>query len=428
MKSIFILILINTFGVMKKVLIIGFVWPEPTTTAAGTRMLQLIAIFEEFGLEIHFVSTAAKTTQSYNFEKEGILTSTIELNNTSFNDFIIDYNPDIVLFDRYLTEEQFGWRVSENCPNALKILDTEDLHFLRFAREQSFKKNIEITDALLKNDIAKREIASIYRCDLTLIISKYELELLKTEFKIDSNLLCYTPFLLDELATDNFSKYPSFNERIDFMTIGNFKHKPNLEAVKTLKKDIWPKIKSKIPTANIHIYGAYGNNESITQLHNKKEGFLIEGWVENKELAFANARICLAPLQFGAGLKGKLIDAMLFGTPSVTTSIGAEGINSNLHWAGFIENDFNSFVKKAVELYQNEEIWLQKQQNGFEIINSNFSKKKFGTELMSKIESLLNVLDYHRNKNFIGAMLQQHMLKSTKYMSKWIEEKNKKEG
>jgi len=99
---------------MKKILIIGFVWPEPNTTAAGTRMMQLITVFKNYGLEIHFVSTAAKTTQSYNFDKDGIQTSNIELNNTSFNDFIIDFNPDIVLFDRYLTEELFGWRVSEN--------------------------------------------------------------------------------------------------------------------------------------------------------------------------------------------------------------------------------------------------------------------------------------------------------------------------
>ena len=411
---------------MKKVLIIGFVWPEPTTTAAGTRMLQLISIFKEYGLEIHFVSTAAKTTQSYNFDKDGIKTSTIELNNTSFNDFIIDFNPDIVLFDRYLTEEQFGWRVSENCPNALKILDTEDLHFLRSAREKSFRKSIELNNSLINNDIAKREIASIYRCDLTLIISIYELELLNITFKIDSSLLCYIPFLLEEIPKDKFAKYPSFNERIDFMTIGNFKHKPNLEAVKTLKKNIWPKIKLKLPKANIHIYGAYGNSESIAQLHNKKEGFLIEGWIDSKEMAFLNARICLAPLQFGAGLKGKLIDAMLFGTPSITTAIGAEGIQVGLPWAGFIENDFNNFIEKAIELYQNEEIWVQKQQNGIHIINSNFSKKKFGTELISKVESIFNDLENHRNQNFIGSMLLHHTLKSTKYMSKWIEEKNKK--
>ena len=410
---------------MKKLLIIGFVWPEPHTTAAGTRILQLINVFQENGLEIHFASTASKTNHSYDFNEIGIQTSVIELNNRSFNDFIIEFNPDIVLFDRYLTEEQFGWRVTESCPNALKILDTEDLHFLRYAREQSFRKNLELNDSLLNNDITKREIASIYRCDLTLIISKYEMELLKDKFNISSNLLCYTPFLHKELTITDYKKYPSFNERIDFMTMGNFKHKPNLQSVKTLKKTIWPIIRSKLPKAKIHIYGAYGNNESINQLHNEKEGFLIKGWVNNKESAFSNAKICLAPLHFGAGLKGKLIDAMIFGTPSITTSIGSEGIKSNLPWAGFVKNDLNDFAKKAIELYKNEELWLKKQQNGIEIINFNFSKNTFGRRLIVKVEDCLKNLDNYRNTNFIGLMLTHHYLKSTKYMSKWIEEKNR---
>ncbi len=410
---------------MKKLLIIGFVWPEPSTTAAGTRMLKLISIFKTYNLDIHFVSAAAKTEQSYCFIDDEIQTATIELNNSSFDKYILDCNPNIVLFDRYLTEEQFGWRVTENCPKALKILDTEDLHFLRFARETSFKKNIEINDSILNNDITKREIASIYRCDITLIISIYELELLQNKFKINSNLLCYIPFLLDKMAPNIFSNYPSFTQRLGFMTIGNFKHKPNLEAVKTLKTKIWPKIKSHLPKAIMHIYGAYGTNSSIKQWHNKKEGFLIEGWIENKEVAFTNSKVCLAPLQFGAGLKGKLVDAMLFGTPSITTSIGAEGINADLPWAGFIENDFDKFAEKAVALYEDEEIWLQKQQNGMNIINSNFSKNTFGVELMQKIEATISNLEHYRNQNFIGSMLQHHTLKSTKYMSKWIEEKNK---
>ena len=79
---------------MKKLLIIGFVWPEPHTTAAGTRILQLINVFQENGLEIHFASSASKTNHSYDFNEIGIQTSVIELNNRSFNDFIIEFNPD----------------------------------------------------------------------------------------------------------------------------------------------------------------------------------------------------------------------------------------------------------------------------------------------------------------------------------------------
>ena len=116
---------------MNNLLIIGFVWPEPNATAAGSRMLQLIDFFQENGFNITFVSTASKTEKSFDFETLNIQTFDIQLNNVSFDALIKEINPEFVLFDRFLTEEQFGWRIAENCPEAIRILDTEDLHFLR---------------------------------------------------------------------------------------------------------------------------------------------------------------------------------------------------------------------------------------------------------------------------------------------------------
>ena len=90
-----------------------------------------------------------------------------------------ELNPEIVLFDRFMVEEQFGWRVTECCPDALKILDTEDLHCLRQARQVAVKENREFTLNDLYSDVAKREIASILRCDLTLMVSEFEINLLQ---------------------------------------------------------------------------------------------------------------------------------------------------------------------------------------------------------------------------------------------------------
>ena len=174
----------------------------------------------------------------------------------------------------------------------------------------------------------------------------------------------------------------------------------------------------------MHIYGAYAT-EKVQQLHNKKDGFLIKGWAENVEEVFTNARVCLAPLQFGAGLKGKLIDAIKYGTPSVTTSIGAEAMHDKLPWNGFIADDPKEFALKSVELYTNENLWKIAQQNGFEIINYCFSKEKHERKLLNKITALQKNIEEHRLKNFIGSLLMHHSLQSTKYMSKWIEEKNK---
>jgi glycosyltransferase involved in cell wall biosynthesis len=410
---------------MKNLLIIGFVWPEPNSTAAGKRMLQIIDLFKKENYTITFVSASKKNIHSFQLENLGIKSFDIELNNEIFDKLLLQINPSIVLFDRYLTEEQFGWRVDEVCPNTLKILDTEDLHFLRNARQTAIKKNKDDLETFLINDITIREIASIYRCDLTLIISKFEMDLLTKEFKIDESLLFYLPFLLDETKVNKLSKYPTFSNRLHFTTIGNFRHEPNYNSVLYLKKNIWPIIKNKLPAAEMHIYGAYAS-EKVYQLQNVKDRFFIKGWIEDSKNAYINYKVCLAPIQFGAGLKGKLLEAMQFGTPSITTTIGAEAMQSDLNWNGFIEDDAEKFAKKAVELYVNENTWLEAQKNGINIINHCFSKEKYSSVLFLEIGNLVKELKKHRQNNFIGLMLLHHKMKSTKYLSKWIEEKNKK--
>lgn len=410
----------------KRILIIGYTWPEPTTTAAGNRMMQLIEFFQSQNYGITFASTATKSEYSIDLSAFNIKTENVVLNDSSFDDFIKKLNPDMVLFDRFLTEEQFGWRVAEFASDALRILDTEDLHSLRQVREQLFKSKMGFTPTKwLQSDITKREIAAIYRSDLSLIISTYEMDLLLNEVKMDKSLLLHLPFQLDKIDDTKISTCPKFNARKDFICIGNGKHSPNIDAIVWLKNVIWPLIRSSLPKAKLHIYGSY-LPEHIRQMHNPKDGFYIEGWAENVAEVMGQRRINLAPLRFGAGIKGKLIDAMQCGTPSITTSIGAEGIHGELPWNGWITDDAESFANSAVALYDNAADWRQSQENGVAIINAFYDKTTLDKRLSDKIQNLKNGLIAHRETNFIGSLLRQQTLNSSKYMAKWIEAKNKK--
>lgn len=409
-----------------KILIVGFVWPEPKSSAAGQRMMQLIDFFISENYEVVFATTAIPTPHRVNLSEMGVKAETIELNNPSFDLFLEKLQPNIVLFDRFMMEEQFGWRVSQICPKALKILDTEDLHFLRKVRQEAFLKNKKTDDLLFESEVAKREIASIFRCDLSLIISSEEIKILKEKFQVPDYLLFHLPFMIEELTETQTADLPSFEKREHFISIGNFRHDPNWDAVLYLKQHIWPLIHKKLPETEMHIYGAYPPKKATT-LNNLKENFLIKGWADSSENVIKNSRVLLAPLRFGAGLKGKLAEAMQFGTPSVTTTIGAEAMSENDKWNGFIEDSPEKFAKKAVELYLNENLWEKAQKNGFEILDFSFSKKKLQQSFKERIDETLLDKDQNRSRNFTGAMLQHHMLNSTKYLSKYIEIKNKME-
>jgi glycosyltransferase involved in cell wall biosynthesis len=406
-----------------KILIIGLIWPEPDATAAGSRMIQLIHFFIKQGHKLSFASAASTGDLSFDFSALPVTCLNIELNSASFDEELKSLDPGMVIFDRFLTEEQYGWRVQQTCPDAIRILDTEDLHFLRKAREMAVKKGVDRWMEFIQNDTTKREIASIFRSDLSLIISKYEFKLLQEEFKIDTSLLFYLPFLIDIPEEKTLADLPAFDQRQHFMTIGNFKHQPNLDAIKYLHSHIWPIIRKELPQAELNIYGAYAP-EAVEQLHNPATGFLIKGWIADKKEAFIQSRICLAPLRFGAGQKGKLLDSMVYGTPSVTTTIGAEGMLNTSNWNGFIENEKEAFALKAVQLYQDQVLWNKAQKNGYVLLQKNYDKKAYESTLVKRLESLGKDLDQHRKSNFTGAMLSHHLHQSTKFLSKWIETKN----
>ena len=409
---------------MQKVLFIGAVWPEPKSSAGGIRMMQLLQMFLRNHWQITFASSAADSDFAEDITSLGIDKVSIELNNSSFDEFVKELNPQVVVFDRFMSEEQYGWRVAESVPNALRMIETIDLHCLRTSRQEMLKSGENLTATLLKNDTAKRELACYFRSDLNLIISDEEIPILQNVFHFPLEQLYYLPYKIPSLSIEEKSTLPSFEEREHFVTIGNFKHEPNWDSVRYLKETIWPQIRAKMPQAQLHVYGSYAGAK-VLQLHKPAEGFHVLGRAEDALTVMKNARVCLAPLRFGAGIKGKLAEAMLCGTPSVTTAVGAEGLRGEMPWNGAVTQELSIFVNAAVQLYQDKNKFMDAQQNGFSIIEKRFETLDKEQNFIQRINNLLQNLQEHRSKNFVGSMLMHHSLQSTKYLSKWIEEKNK---
>jgi len=406
---------------VKKILVIGYVWPEPNSSAAGSHMMSILRLFRKQGWQVEFTTPAQPTEHMVDLANEGITSREIKLNCDSFDSYVRKYQPDIVMFDRFMMEEQFGWRVEKSCPNALRILDTEDLQCLRHARHEAVKANRKMTTKDLFSDIAKREIAAILRCDMSLIISDFEMNLLIDAFKVDASLLHYLPFMVNK--NKYHDKTPSFHDRQHFISIGNFRHAPNWDAVIQLQK-IWPLIRKQLPAAELHIYGAYPPPKA-TALNNPKQCFFIKGWAKDAQLVMKKARVCLAPLRFGAGIKGKLLDAMRAQTPSITSSIGSEGMCDDEPWPGMVTDNEDEFVNAAVNIYQDEQAWHNAQANGIELLATRYDEKKLATKLINCITNIEANVEQHRLNNFVGSMLKHHSMASTKYMSQWISEKNK---
>jgi len=277
-----------------KVLVIGYVWPEPRSSAASGHVMQILDTFLGQGWDITFSSPAGPGEHRADLLALGIREVPIELNSSSFDAFISELAPDIVLFDQFMMEEQFGWRVEKHCPGALRVLETSDLQSLRHARHQRLKDRLKHDEAgedfsdlfapalgeefqrMADTDLAKREIAALYRCDLNLMVSEVEIELLVEHFKLPRNLLHWCPLMLDLPGEPPVP----FEDRAHFLSIGNFRHAPNWDAVLWMKNAIWPLIRQQLPGAQLHLYGAYTPPKAAA-LHNPAQGFHIMNWAED---------------------------------------------------------------------------------------------------------------------------------------------------
>lgn len=208
------------------------------------------------------------------------------------------------------------------------------------------------------------------------------------------------------------------------MLFCSFKHPPNIDLVKLLKYEIWPRIRSHLNNEQLHVYGAYPTPE-ILSLNDKKSGFLVHGRIDDLDNELKKRRLLLAPLRFGAGIKGKIVDAWRCGCPVITTPLGSEGMLDEdpffREWGGAVANNTDAFVNAAVKMYSMCEVWSKRQERGSVILNTLFNKENNFNLVEAAVKNALSELKQRRTSDLTGRMLWHQTMRSTKYFSKWIE-------
>lgn len=388
-------------------------WPEPRSSAAGVRTLEMSHFIKRLGYDLVGVAPGAASPHSEAWEKTGVRTLTCDPNSSESAKILETLSPDLIIYDRFYTEEKYGWRARELWPEALQVIDTSDLHCLRSARQKALIAGAEVLkphDDFFGEEFL-REMASLHRADVCLVVSRHEAHWL-AEQGFEQERVCYLPF---SSKADSTLKPES--DRQGFCFLGNYRHAPNIDAAKWLASELWPAVRKAMPRAELHLYGAYPT-QAVSQLHGKN-GIFSHGYVEDHREAIARHRVLLAPLRFGAGIKGKILEAWATGTPVLGTSLAFEDMGS-----GFAEfQDAADFVDQIQRL-QESEYWQRNVELGLAQLSHQFDQemifKTFGEFLASSQQDLAEI-----RKSLTGRLLRHHGAQSLKYFSQWIEEKNK---
>lgn len=239
-----------------------------------------------------------------------------------------------------------------------------DLAFLREMREYQVTGDAEHKAA--SKDWKAQELKLMRSADMAYYPSYVEVDEIHA---IDPSIKvkAIPAYLFENVNWEGYD----FDNRRDIMFIGGFGHRPNVDAVKWLAKEIYPELQKLLPDVKIHILGSNAPKEVLDLA---SENFVIEGFVTDEQLAqfYKNCRISLVPLRYGAGIKGKVVEAMRYGTPVVTTTTGAEGI-PDAEKAMVIEDDAKQLAQKLALLYADRERLTEMSKSCVAYVQSNYS-------------------------------------------------------
>jgi hypothetical protein len=413
-----------------RALLIAKNWPEPASTAAGRRTLDLMDLCHQAGYQIHIASPAETTPFQQDLPDMAYTPHRVAVNDSAFDQWIATLKPQLVVYDRFVMEEQFGWRVREHCPDAATLLDTSDFHTLREARQHAVRQ-FDASDGSapprlpdLYTATAERELAAMARCDRVLMISQVEIKWLTSVFNLPVEQLLYLPFLIPALP--DTQAWRTYDDRQHLMMIGGFKHAPNKDAVLWFKQAVWPKVRRELPAAECHVYGAYADH-TVQQWHAPKQKFFIKGRCDDALETMSRYRLNVAPLRFGAGQKGKILEGWLTGTPTVTTPIGAESMIAPDALGYPISDDPDQLAATLVGLYQSPENWQKVQRCGLQALRTGFLRDDHAPGFIDALHNLHDNLADIRHRNLWGRILWQSKHRATEYMSRWIEAKNRRD-
>lgn len=428
----------------ERVLILSTVWPEPNSSAAGVRQEFWIQFFRDWGCEVYLASASqlkAPGMWGYYSPQPGVHLVPIDLNRSESYEKLGEIQPDVVMFDRFLLEEQFGHAIQDYCAQALWILETQDLHFIRKAREVWIKKlkdEVDLSDLkfyenlhLTDEPMALRETASLWRVDSSLIISTFEMNYLKRTWNFFEPKIKYVPFLWNEPKLENKAAWvgssaKSFQNRRGFSFIANYRHTPNLDGILWSHRAIWPLIRKKIPQAEVHWYGAYMPHE-ISKLHEPSYGVHVHGVADVLDEVFQGVRVNIAPLRAGAGIKGKVLEGFRRGIPCVATPIASEGLcDLDFEFPGKIAFNAHDFAEACIKLHENEELWVQAQERASTLMLEKHNAHAWTQNLRDYFLNLMTLKEQGELPQWMSKILRSELSNSRKYFARWIEEKEKR--
>jgi len=350
--------------VSKRVLILDVHVLMPDSDSGSLRMFNLLKIFKKLGYKVSFIAENLEYHQIYTPKMQSIgiecfYSPYLESIHSHFKTHGHLYN--VVLLSRVNIARQFIDTAKKYSINAMILFDTVDLHFLREQRQAEINQDKQqLATAKMRK---QQELSTARKADKTLLVSPVEIELFKQEAPD-------VPVALLSNIHQNQETAFGYQQRKDILFIGGFEHLPNVDAMEFFIKEIFPVLHSLKPDLKLLIVGSHLPKSIATYASSH---IIIKGFVPDIKPIFDRIRLSIAPIRYGAGVKGKINTSMTYGVPVVATTIAAEGMNLIHNKDILIADTPEDFAKQIVRAYDEKQIWTSLSNSGKVNIERHFS-------------------------------------------------------
>ncbi len=338
--------------------------PTPDKDSGSLRAVNLFAILQEQEFQITFASMGLEARQPY---LSDLQQSGVECLYRPFVDSIEEHLKrfgglyDLVILSRSDTAAELLKPARRWCPRARIVFDTVDLQFRRLGSEATIRHDPRLRR--IAERFKRQELQMIAKADVTLVVSEVEREVLAedapgADVRVVSNIHRI------------YGSAASFKERRDMVFVGGFAHPPNTDAVIYFCLDVWPKVLTELPNVRLYVIGSDPPPE-VARLAGER--VRIMGYVPDLCIYLDSCRISVAPLRFGAGVKGKINQSLAHGLPVVATSAAVDGMFLKDGESALIADDARAFADAVVRLYCDEDLWSSLSRGGLAVMEEHFS-------------------------------------------------------
>jgi GT2 family glycosyltransferase/SAM-dependent methyltransferase len=334
------------------VLVVDHHVPTPDRDAGSLRMWHILEGLLEMGCRVTFLPDDSDPMEPYTSRLQGMgvemLVGPVVVPERVAG---LGARLELALLSRPYVAARYMHTVREHAPEAVVAYDTVDLHFVREQRrlEHARGGNPRVSDAFRELEGALARTA-----DVTLVVSEEERRHL---LGIAPDAEVEIVPLANEIATD----VPGPEHRSGLLFLGGFQHTPNVDAADYMAREVMPRVWRVLPEATLTLVGSHAPPE-VTSLAGPN--IVVAGWVEDLDPLLRESLVMVAPVRYGAGMKGKVTHSLAAGLPVVTTTIGAEGLDVTDGRELLIADDPETFASRIVDLHRDPELWLELSSRG----------------------------------------------------------------